>query len=90
MLEITDPIGPWKTFQAVVNGQTVATVRKVRGGQWLLTDRVGGLPFESVFLKNAKTSCKGFDSKAQAVSFIKKYYNRKTIEISKLVEFVSH
>ena len=75
MLEITDPIGPWKTFQAQKDGQTVATVRKVRGGQWLLTDRVGGSPFESVFLKNAKTNCKGFNSKAEATAFIKKYYN---------------
>ena len=75
MLEITDSIGPWKTFQAVVDGQTVATVRKVRD-QWLLTDRKGGAPFESVFpLVKSLTSCKGFDSKAQAVSFIKKYYN---------------
>ena len=75
MLEITKPIGPWKTFQAVVDGKVLATVKRARDGQWLLTDRVGGAPFESVFLKNAKTSCKGFGSKAQAVSFIKKYYN---------------
>ena len=74
MLEITDPIGPWKTFQAQKDSQTIATVRKVRG-QWFLTDRKGGAPFESVFLKNAKTSCKSFGSKAQAVSFIKKHYN---------------
>ena len=74
MLEITAQIGPWKTFQAVVNGQTVATVRNVRD-QWLLTDRKGGAPFDSVFLKNAKTNVKGFATKAQAIKFIKKYYN---------------
>lgn len=72
MLEITAQIGPWKTFQAVVNGQTVATVRKVRD-QWLLTDRTG-CSFDSVFISNTKTSCKGFGSKAQAIKFIKNYY----------------
>ena len=73
VLEITGQIGPWKTFQAQKDGQTVATVRKA-GDQWLLTDRVGGAPFESVFLKNAKTNVKGFGSKAQAIKFIKNYY----------------
>ena len=73
MLEITAQIGPFKTFTAVVNGKVVATVRKVRD-QWLLTDRTG-CSFDSILIKNAKTSCKGFGSKTQAVSFIKKHYN---------------
>ena len=73
MLEITAQIGPFKTFTAVVNGKVVATVRKVRD-QWLLTDRTG-CSFNSILIKNAKTSCKGFGSKTQAVSFIKKHYN---------------
>ena len=74
MLEITAQIGPFKTFTAVVNGKVVATVKRVRNGQWLLTDRTG-CSFDSILIKNAKTSCKGFGSKTQAVSFIKKYYN---------------
>ena len=73
MLEITKPIGPWEAFTALVNGKVVATVRKVRD-QWLLTDRTG-CSFDSVFISNTKTSCKGFGSKAQAIKFIKKYYN---------------
>jgi hypothetical protein len=74
MLEITTSIGPFETFTAVVNGKVVATVRKIRD-QWLLTDRIGGSPFESQFIKTAKTNCKGFNSKAEAKEFIKKHYN---------------
>ena len=73
MLEITKPIGPWKTFQAVVDGKVLATVKRARDGQWLLTDRTG-CSFDSILIKNAKTSCKGFGSKAQAIKFIKNYY----------------
>ena len=74
MLEITAQIGPFKTFTAVVNGKVVATVRKVRG-QWLLTDKVG-CSFNSSFpLVKSLTSCKAFDTKTQAVSFIKKHYS---------------
>ena len=74
MLEITKPIGPFKTFTAVVDGNVVATVRKARY-QWLLTDKVG-CSFKSSFpLVKSLTSCKAFETKAEAVSFIKKYYN---------------
>ena len=74
MLEITKPIGPWKTFTVLADGKVVATVRKARY-QWLLIDRVGG-SFESRFpLVRGLTSCKSFETKAEAVSFIKKYYN---------------
>ena len=74
MLEITASIGPFNTFTVVVNGKVVAIVRKVRD-QWLLTDRIGGSPFESQFIKTAKTNCKGFKSKLEARKFIKKHYN---------------
>ena len=74
MLEITTSIGPFETFTAVVNGKVVAIVKRVRDGQWLLADRTG-CSFDSVFISNTKTSCKGFGSKAQAIKFIKKYYN---------------
>ena len=74
VLEITKSIGPWKTFQATMNGSEIATVRKVRD-QWLLTDRIGS-SFESNFpLVKGLTSCKAFNTKAEAITFIKKYYN---------------
>ena len=73
MLEITAQIGPFKTSTAVVNGKVVAIVKRVRNEQWLLIDRTG-CSFDSILIKNAKTSCKGFGSKAQAIKFIKNYY----------------
>lgn len=75
MLKITKPIGPWKAFNVLADGKVVGTVRRKDRHQWLLTDKVG-CSFESSFpLVRGLTSCKAFETEAEAVSFIKKYYN---------------
>jgi hypothetical protein len=75
MITFSQPVGPWQTFSVLKCGTLVATVRRVRQGQWLLKDL--GIPsFDSTNPKvKGKTQYKGFVSKTSAISFINIYYS---------------
>ncbi len=77
-MQFTQPRGPWKTFSVLAcNGQILARVRRIRAGEWVLTDLGRTAEFDSSFpLVKGKTQVKAFARKYEAINFIFKHYSK--------------